>query len=797
MMRKVIALILVLIFMSAQHVLATDEAMVNSFSEGWTFWSDTNSERTTVSIPHDAMQTETRSSANVDGFSMGYFPGNIYHYEKQFEVSSDMLTRHVTIQFEGVWQRSKVYINNKVAGGCAYGYSAFTVCADGFLREGTNTIRVDADNSQVPNSRWYTGAGIFRPVHLIIQEQTYIKDVRITTKSISPAVINVQTETYGGKVRTTILYGGSPVASSDGTQADIVIPDAHLWSADHPHLYQVRTELLKDGRVIETQTHDFGIRQIDWSTKGFFVNGEPVLLKGGCLHHDNGILGACEYDEAADRRIRLLKEYGFNAIRSAHNPCSEAVLKACDKYGMYVMDELADMWYEHKMRFDYSLDFRDNYVSDIQSMIRKDYNHPSVIMYSIVNEPLEPGHPEGVEMAKEIAGRIHSLDQSRPITAGINMVIVFMSSKNMDMVSGLEKQEEKKMSSDEFNAAMLSNGERMLNAVLRPDVDSVNTPVFNALDIAGYNYGTRRYEADGTEHPERIVVGSETYPFDLSLNWEKVERLPYLIGDFMWTAWDYLGELGIGSWYYSDEMQTRQKPYPWILAGAGALDLIGNPTGEALRAKAVWLNDNRPYIGVQPIHKEKLIKSAWRGTNSIPSWSWRGCEGMPTEVEVFTSAKSVRLYLNDQLIGEKEVEHHLATFSVNYQPGTLRAVSVAKDGREYEQILTSATGQLQIAATPEREIYHAGEMIYVDINIVGENGEVESRADQQLKVTVEGGELLGFGSALPYTEECFHSGYYTTYYGRSQAVIRAKTRGEVSITVSGDRMYKELKLNIK
>ena len=775
-----------LIFLLLLFSMTTVAGMVEDFSDGWKFWSATSPSRVIVKLPHDAMQTETRSASNTNGYSMGYYPGNKYYYEKQIDVTADMLNKHITMEFEGVYCRSKVYINNKVAGGTAYGYSAFSVCADGLLHQGQNTIRIEVDNSLVPNSRWYTGAGIYRPVHLKIQELSYIDDVRITTISTSPARVSVSTKHVGGSVEVAMFDGIAKVASASGDSVVLTVPEAKLWSAEHPSLYQVVVTLKENGKVQDTITKDFGIRQISWSPKGFFVNGQSVLLKGGCLHHDNGILGACEYDAAAERRIRIMKEYGFNAIRSAHNPCSEAVLKACDKLGMYVMDELADIWYEHKMEHDYSLDFRENYVTDIQSMVRKDYNHPSVVMYSIVNEPLEPGHPEGVEMAKDIVARIHALDHTRPVTAGINMVIVYMSSLNMNLVDNLGKDDGKKMTSDDFNAAMTSNGERMLKAVLKPEVDSVTTPLFQTLDIAGYNYGNRRYEADGIDHPDRIVVGTETYTYDLSENWEQVEHFPYLIGDFMWTAWDYIGELGIGAWYYSDALQSSYKPYPWLLAGAGALDLIGHPTGEALRAKAVWLNDNHPYIGVRPIHQEKLIKAQWRGTNAIPSWSWCGCDGMPTQVEVFTSAAKVRLYLNDQLMGEQPVVHHLATFDVIYQPGTLRAVSIDKDGREYEAQLTSATGSLRIRISPDSITCKPGELVYFDIDIVGENDFVESKADRQLTVDVEGGELLGFGSAQPISSESFLTGRYTTYYGRSQAVVRAGASGSMRFKVCGE-----------
>lgn len=776
------------LFMTVMMVLSLGASAqaVDNFLEGWSFWSDTHKERQTVTLPHDAMQTETRSAEYANTRAMGYYPGNKYHYEKIITATPAMLKQHVTLRFEGVWQNSKVYVNNREVGGNIYGYLGFTVCLDGKLKKGKNVIRVDADNSQVPNSRWYTGAGIYRPVHLCIQEPSYIDKVKILTTSILPAEVCVTTTHQGGEVEVAILDGDKQVASASGDKAAIAIPDAKLWSADSPYLYKAVVTLKENGTIVEQQIHEFGVRQISWNTNGFFVNGQQVLLRGGCLHHDNGILGACEFDEAAEHRVRIMKEYGFNAIRSAHNPCSEAVLRACDKLGIYVMDELWDMWYEHKNDFDYSLYFRDNYQCDVEAIVEKDYNHPSVVMYSIANEPMEPAQPEGQEILKKIVAQLHTLDNSRAVTAGINMPIAYMGSIGINFLAGSGSEEPQKMSSEEFNKAVETNGKRLMEAVLHPAVDSVTTTIFDHLDISGYNYGGLRYEADGKDHPQRIVVGSETYDYALAYNWERVERLPYLIGDFMWTAWDYIGELGIGAWYYEDGLQSSNKPYPWILAGAGALDLLGNPTGEVFRAKAIWQKDNHPYIAVRPIHNETLIRSMWRGSNGIPSWSWQGCDGKSTVVEVFTSAKKVRLYLNGQLLDEQEVKDYVATFNnVVYQPGTLRAVTVGADGREYEASLNSAAKNLQITMTSDKMSFCPGELVYVDIDITDANGIIESKADTQISVKVEGGELLGFGSAQPKTAECFTAGKYTTYYGRSQAAVRVGKSGSFTLTVNG------------
>lgn len=770
-------------------------AKADDFCKGWSFWSDRNPSKVMVSLPHDAMQTEQRSDTVVDGRHNGFFPGGVYHYEKTINVPAEWLNKHVTLHFEGVYQKSTVSINGKKAEGAVYGYTPFTICADGLLHEGDNKILVDVDNSKTPNSRWYSGAGIYRPVQLIVQDSVHINNVRISTRSMQPAVINVDTRSNGGMARTTIYWKGEKVATGLGSNVCINIPDAKLWSADEPNLYQVVTELLEGSKVVDKVTKDFGIRQITWSPLGLFVNGKKILLKGGCIHHDNGILGACEYDDAAYRKIAIMKQYGYNAIRSAHNPCSEALLRACDKLGMYIMDELWDMWYVRKTQYDYSQYWEANHDVDMKAMVDKDYNHPSVLLYSIGNEIMEPADDKGIKLEQQLIDRLHKLDPSRPVTAGMNLTIMYMRKNggNFEQLLNAKKEEKVKqafVSSEQYNNMVAKVGEGMLQHVKLPEVDTVATPALDMLDISGYNYASTRYEEDGKLHPNRIIVGSETFPYKISENWEMVNRLPYLVGDFMWTAWDYIGETSVGCWYNTDDEPTKvSQKYPCLLNGGGAIDLIGNPTGEALLAKAIWLKDNKPYIGVQPITGKGLIKAPWRGTNAIPSWSWKGMNGEKGVVEVFTSAPIVRLYLNNLLIGEKKVDKNVASFDVAYEPGVLKAVTVDDNGKEQEAELVSAKGKIHILATTERDDYKAGDLIFLDIDLADADGTVESNVDTQLSVNVKGGTLLGFGSANPRTTERFQTGKYTTFYGRSQAIIRADNPGKVIVSVSGKGLH--------
>lgn len=534
----------------------------------------------------------------------------------------------------------------------------------------------------------------------------------------------------------------------------------------------------------------FGIRQLAWNgEQGLTINGKSVLLKGGCLHHDEGLLGACEYEDAALRKVERMKEYGFNAIRSAHNPISEAMLRVCDSLGMYVMDELWDMWYSFKNPEDYAKDFKANWEQDITSLVSRDYNHPSVILYSIGNEVVEPSTTEGQAMEQQLVDKLHALDKNRPVTCGMNLMIQLMNAAmgmNITQNNGESYDKMKQVSSEEFNALVATQGQRMMEAVLKPEVDVICSPGLDMLDIAGYNYASLRAEIDAKLHPERVQVGTETFPHDIATNWALVERLPQLVGDFMWTAWDYLGEVGIGAWSYSDDPAMASRSYPWLTAGAGALDLIGNPTGEAFWAKAVWSKDNRPYLAVRPLMDQPLVKAIWRNTNSIPSWSWPRQEGKMATVEVFTSAPVVQLFLNDQLIGQQTPDHARATFELPYQPGILRAVTTDAEGHELSTQLISAIGSPRIVISPERNSYQVGDLIFVNVELQGENGVVISNLDQQLTIEVDGAELLAFGSAQPYTSERFQTGRYSTYFGQAQAILKASQSGIIHITIKGE-----------
>lgn len=769
-----------------------------SFNQNWTC------NGTPVTLPHDAQILEKRNPAVSDG-GHGYFPGGIYTYEKTFTAPAEWEGKKVLVEFEGVYKNSTVSLNGNVVGGHKYGYTTFTVELTGLNYGAENTLTVVADNSKLPNSRWYTGSGIYRPVWLHVGETAHIEyqGVRITTLSIDPAVIRVETKATED-VSVEILDGDTVIAAGSGADCEITVPGAKLWSDETPNLYTARVTC--GGDVVEEK---FGIRKIEWSNKGLFINGKETLLRGGCVHHDSGILGAATYDESEWRRVRILKEAGFNAIRAAHNPCSRAMLEACDHYGMYMMDETFDMWYNRKTKNDYGLDFEENWAEDTAAMVNRDYNHPSVILYSIGNEVAEPCEAKGIEYGKKQIDLIHSLDATRPVTCGLNLMIIGRAAKGQGIYQDVDKNQEEIKKANKSSDANPQNASLMFNIMVSfvgtgmnkggnsPKVDALATPMIDALDIAGYNYGSGRYPLEEKQHPERIIFGSETFPQDIYKNWEMVKKYPYVLGDFMWTSWDYLGEAGIGAWSYTGGMPFN-RPYPWVLAGAGVIDICGVPDGSCRYASTVWGLEKAPRIAVKPVNHPgvRVSRSVWRGTNAIESWAWSGCEGNKAEVEVYSDAHAVELLVNGKSLGKKKIKECKAIFKTRYASGKIEAVAYDAGGRELlRSELNSATGKLSICAQPEKASAAIGEIVYVPVTLQGENGVVEANADKKLTVTVEGGELLGFGSANPCTEEQYHTGSFTTYYGRALAIVRVL--GNTTITVTDGKETAKAEIAVK
>lgn len=764
-----------------------------SFMDDWVFYNN-DGDGTLISLPHDAMLVEGRTADAKTGSGGAFFKGGVYRYEKKFWASEDWKEQEIILEFEGVYPNAVVYLNGVKITSSRSGYTFFRVKLTTLHYNAFNELSVSVDNSNIPNSRWYTGAGLYRPVWMWIGNKNHIEPdgIRITTLDYQKANVMIDVlhnfdDLKNKKCQIEIFWLSEKIAEGSGFNSILTMEQPKLWSAESPNLYQCIVTIMDNDDVVDRAMTNFGIRSIEWSTKGLYINGKETLLQGGCIHHDNGILGARSFEESEWRRIRLLKNHGFNAIRSSHYPLCKSALDACDALGIYVMDETWDMWNISKTKYDFANVFIEEYEKDLDAIVAKDFNHPSVIMYSIGNEVSEPATENGMELAAKIFTKLKSLDKTRPITAGINLTILLMSTMNMNAQGSGSAPESKHMSSTEYNKMVSEMGNRMLMAAATEGADMVSSPILDLLDIAGYNYATSRYEMEGEKHPDRIIVGSETYTYELAENWEKVMSIPYVIGDFMWTAWDYLGEVGIGSWSYDDEDISFEKNYPWILSGAGAIDILGNPGAMAGMAEVVWDKRSTPFIAVRPVNHPGITpnKGIWSGSNAMPYWSYNGCDGNEAAIEVYSKAYEIRLYINGRLIGAEKPLKCKTLFTAPYEQGELKAIAYDESGNVLnESILKSAEGNTKISIAQDCMTY-SDELLYFDISLTGENNEIECNRDTQLSVSVLNGELLAFGSANPKTTQTYITGQFKTYYGRSQAVVK-RNGNPLMIKVEGE-----------
>ena len=791
------------------------------FNQAWTFCRvGEETVKCEVMIPHDAMISEKRTEDSAGGINTGWFEGYDYIYEKEFEIPDEYEKQEISFEFEGVYHNAEVYLNGEKAAYRPYGYTNFYIDADPYLKYGEkNQIRVIAHNADQPNSRWYSGAGIYRPVWMYVRPKQHIlrNEIRVRTLSVDPAVIEAEVNTNApGKVKLEVIAdAGSDVIIAAEIHTDgkltkqFEIPDAKLWSVNTPNLYQLRVTFAAEqengqNKCIETDQEEviFGIRTLKWDKEtGITINGEHVILRGACIHHDNGVLGACCYPDAEARKIRILKENGYNAIRSAHNPCSKALLEACDRQGMLVMDEFVDVWYIHKTEYDYVNYFKEWWKQDLKDMVEKDFNHPSVILYSIGNEVSETAQKKGIHLTKTMTEYLHRLDDSRPVSCGINIFFNFLSSIGFGVYSDKKakkeaeqaektkgKKKKKAVGSQFFNdlAGLMGSGFMKTGATFYGcDVKTRGT--FANMDIAGYNYGIKRYQHDLKKYPERLILGSETFCDDAYTFWEMAKKNPRIVGDFVWAGMDYLGEVGVGSWEYRDYAPEFNHGPGWITAGSGRIDLTGKPLAEAGYTKTAFELTNRPVIAVRPVNHtgEKHSPSAWKMTNAIESWSWEGFEGKQAEVEVYARAARVDLFLNGKKIGSNTLKNACDTkFKVIYQSGMLEAVAYDQKGKELSRsALYTAEKDTELRVIAEEKSVRKDHLTFIRLQYTDRTGIVKPLKRGILKVNVKGGKLVGLGNACPYNEIGYCTNETDTYWGEALAVVQADGSGDVVLEV--------------
>ncbi|MHA6523602.1 glycoside hydrolase family 2 TIM barrel-domain containing protein [Tessaracoccus sp. G1721] len=788
------------------------------FDHGWEWTRSDAASWRGVDLPHDAMLHEQRSATTDNGSHTGWFPGGTYVYRRTWRAPAD--PGRVSLFFEGVYRKARVLVNGTEAGGCLGGYTEFEVRIDHLIERGSNNlIEVHVDNSEGPNSRWYSGSGIYRHVWLLEQGPVRIRPggVHLVTRSLGatatvaatveldnderrPVEVAVSLRREGSRAEASARVDGAAVA------LELQVPDARPWSAERPDLYDVTVEVIADGEVLDRQELRTGLRTVEVdAARGLRINGVTTLLRGACVHHDSGILGGATFRAAEFRRARILKEQGFNAIRSSHNPLSRDMLDACDEVGLYVMDESTDVWFRTKTAHDAALHFAETWEADLESMVRKDRCHPSVIMYSIGNEVAESGTPEGIEAARLMVAHVKKFDDSVPVTAGINLMLNMSAAKGKNVFEGHEKQNEKNkqgaaaarprrnaLTSTGYNLLVSKMGSLMAKAAALPAADKASRGVFDVLDVAGYNYAHARYRKDGKLHPRRVIVGTETMPFHIAGNWAMVKELPYVVGDFMWTGWDYLGEAGIGTWTYGDESSAFAKPYPYLAAGPGAIDITGVPGAPMALARAVWEQTDEPAVFVRPLDRDtrRTNRAAWRATDAVASWAWPAGDGRRAEIEVYSSADEVELLLDGRSLGVKRAGRRagfVARFRTPYQRGTLEAIA-RRQGREVgRSALASAAGSLRLRVQPDRSVLDADgqDLAHLAIELVDGAGTVVMLSGEEVEVVVDGpATLAGLGSADPAPLGSYTDPRDQLFRGRALAVIRATTEpGDVRVSV--------------
>ena len=767
----------------------------------------------TVTLPHDAMLAEPRTALSAGGTNTGWYEGYDYEYRRTLTVPENELADTHILEFEGVYHNAEVWLNGQKAAFRPYGYTNFYVDCAPYLHAGENELRVIARNADQPNSRWYSGAGIYRPVQLWTARSAHIalNGVKIRTLSLDPAVVEVRVKTTApGTVRLTVDDLPTVQQESDGEAVfTLTLDNARLWTPETPNLYTCRVSFADD-EVTET----FGVRKVEWGTDGFLLNAKRYIIQGACIHHDNGLLGAVCDPDAVARKVRLLKENGYNAIRSAHNPCSKALLAECDRQGMLVMDEYIDHWYIHKTEHDYVDYFDDWWHQDLTDMVEKDYNHPCVVLYSTGNEVSETAQKRGIALTKEMTDFLHGLDDSRPVTCGVNIFFNFLSSIGFGVYSDEkakkeaeraekakqrgEKAARKKAVGSQFfnNLAGLLGDEFMKRGATLHGCDVKTRDAFANMDIAGYNYGIYRYKHDLKKYPQRLILGSETFCNDAYKFRELAKQEPRLVGDFVWAGMDYLGEVMVGSWEYADYAETFDGGPGWVSAGSGRIDLTGKPLGEALYTRVALEADNGPYIAVCPVNHtgDRHSPSAWKMTNAMPSWSWTGCEGRKANVEVYARAARVELVLNGHTVGSKTLKNDcLARFSIPYESGTLEAVSYDAADHEIGRCkLQSAGGTTRLTLDAEEPTVKPGHLCYIRLRYTDEKGITKPLARGNIQVQVRGGTLVGLGSACPFNKHSYLDSETDTYYGEALAIVRMGDGDAMTIAASDGEYSAEL-----
>lgn len=773
-------------------------------------WFADDEPTTHVDLPDDFCLNKHRSADAVGGAATGFIPGGEATYRKEFRTLADWQGKTVLLGIDGAYMNAEVTLNNDLLFHHPYGYTAFMVDLTKRLRAGDmpNMLSISTESYQ-PNTRWYSGGGLFREVALYVGGRARIApwELFVTTPDVSAekATVNVAINVTNdgaecaAKIALTLnapcgckaaegeinaqlkAEGDTPVETT------LTVNTPKLWDTDSPNLYTLRAEVIVDGEVTDTYETKVGIRKIEIDfDNGMRLNGKPIKLRGGCIHHDNTLLGSRAYPRAEERKIEILKEAGYNAIRCAHNPPSTAMLDVCDRLGMLVLDESFDMWNMGKNTLDYHLYFKDWWQFDTASMVKRDRNHPSIYCWSIGNEiPEITGKSDGAYWARVQADFVRSLDPTRPITSAIH--------GGVDMPpqpSGKPrpKMDRKKMLTEDLKMPRIVDGHDLW-------AEQTAEPA-SALDIVGYNYMWDRYEGDRITFPKRIIHATETHPYTTYDYWKAVEANSNVIGDFIWTAYDNLGEAGAGRviWDVNEPLDGLMGQYPWLSCYQGDMDLDGNRRPQSYFRKILWGLDKGIHLfTTDPEHTGvRYYGMGWHWADVKQNWTFdEQFIGQPVQLEAYADCDSVDFYVNGKKCASAPIEKLKAFATVAYEPGTVEAVAI-KDGAEIARTQLKTAGKaVRIALTADRPEFSADgmDLCFVKAQLVDADGVPVVNAPVELTANVSGaGTLAGFGSGNPCTTEDYGTGRRMTFDGSALIAVRAgRSAGtiELAVTASG------------
>ena len=758
-------------------------------------------------IPYDAMWHEPQQKNAVSAGRTSYLDGGVYHYYKELDFPEELRGERIILRMEGVFSKSYVYLNGSLAGQGDFGYVRYDCDLTDYIRFGEKNVLLVVAKTAALSSRWYSGGGIVRDVLLLEARDACVEpdsfylqmldskdegaslELNARIRSLCPAaqdlkaVLKLSDET--GEIFTRSFRVRLGAQKEQVLTHRVYVPGLKRWSAEEPNLYQCRLLLTRETaggeQLVDEDSYETGFCTLSWNAQaGLCVNGQTVKLRGGCVHHDQGMLGGTGYYDYEYRRVKKMKEAGFNAIRSAHNHASPALLSACDRLGVYVLDEVCDMWTKMKGYEDYTQYFDKSWRSTVDTMVQDDRRHPCVVGYSTGNEISDICTDKGIEMSHALYHRFKEMDRTRFVTNGINGAFA-AGDGLLEIAVDLTGRDASEFMDGDVNKFMMLMATKMAEITRHPVITGILEKLDSSMDIMGYNYMTARYEKDAQTDPDRLMLGTETYPRQIAENWRLIKAIPQCVGDFTWTGWDYLGELG----------ETPDN-FPQWNNTSGDLDTLGNRRPVSYYREIVYGLRTTPYVCARPAaaYGTPRFFGPWMFTDAQESWNYDADafgEKNPqhlVEVEVYAPGREVELFLNGKPLGVKpcgDGADYYAIFEVPYEPGTLRAVDC--ESRK-EMILETAGEPAALCLSAEKEPAAAGTegLIFVDAVLRDAQERIVRGSGQKLTIECEGAQLLAFGS-LGQNHRAGFTEPEITFAGPSALAILKKKDPEKEICV--------------